>query len=225
MYRSQRLSQTVSSNIVEFTSERMWPDVKRSIFASERKINRPNIIFIMADDLGWGELGCYGQKQIQTPNIDRLALEGMRFTDAYSGSAVCAPSRCNLLTGMHGGHAYIRDNHEIGGWETHRGQLPIPDKTLTIASILKKQGYATGCFGKWGLGAPGSSGDPIKQGFDRFYGYNCQRHAHNLYPKYLISDRKREPLQGNNRGLTGENYAPKCIADEMLKFIRKNKSV
>jgi len=188
--------------------------------ASSRK---PNIIFIMADDLGYGELGCYGQKKIKTPNVDELAAQGMLFTDYYTGSAVCAPARCNLMTGMHGGHAYIRNNSEVGGWDSFRGQLPIPEDTVTIAELLKKQGYITGAFGKWGLGEVGSTGDPLNQGFDRFFGYNCQRHAHNLFPNYLVSDAGEVKLEGNTRGLTGEKYAPQMIADEMLKFIRNNK--
>ncbi len=183
----------------------------------------PNIVFIMADDLGYSELGCYGQKWIRTPNVDRLAAEGMRFSDFYSSSAVCAPARCSLMTGKHGGHAYVRNNYEVGEWDSFRGQLPLPEGTETIASVLKKQGYATGCFGKWGLGEPGSSGDPLKLGFDRFFGYNCQRHAHNLYPRYLINIDRKEILEGNDRGLTGEKYAPQLIADEMLRFVRANK--
>jgi len=184
---------------------------------------KPNIIFIMADDLGYSELGCYGQKLIQTPNIDRMAADGMRFTDFYSSSAVCAPARCSLMTGKHGGHAYVRDNFEIGEWDSFRGQLPLPEGTETLASVLKSQGYVTGCFGKWGLGEPGSSGDPIKLGFDRFYGYNCQRHAHNLYPRYLVNNDRKEILEGNDRGLTGDKYAPQLIADEMLNFVQHNK--
>jgi arylsulfatase len=185
--------------------------------------DRPNIIFIMADDLGYSELGSYGQKKIRTPNLDRMAREGMRFTDYYTGSPVCAPARCNLMTGLHGGHAYVRNNHEIGAWETHRGQLPLPDREVTIAEVLKQRGYATGAFGKWGLGEVGSSGDPLKQGFDRFFGYNCQRHAHNLFPKYLVDDAGKRTLPGNTRGLTGETYGPQTIADEMLKFIRDHR--
>lgn len=184
---------------------------------------RPNIVFIMADDLGYAELGCYGQKLIRTPNIDRMAAGGMRFTDFYSSSAVCAPARCCLMTGKHGGHATIRDNYEIGEWDSFRGQLPLPQGTETVASVLKGRGYATGCFGKWGLGEPGSSGDPLKQGFDRFFGYNCQRHAHNLYPRYLVNNDRKEILEGNERGLTGKQYAPRLIADEMLRFVRANK--
>ncbi len=186
---------------------------------------KPNIVFIMADDLGWKELGCYGQEKIRTPNVDRLAAQGMRFTQYYSGSAVCAPARCNLLTGKHGGHAYIRNNHAVRGEDpkAFTGQLPIPADEVTIAETLKARGYATGCFGKWGLGRPGSSGDPLDQGFDRFYGYNCQRHAHNLYPRYLVDQRSKDPLEGNTRGLTGEQYGPQRIADEMLDFVRQHR--
>ena len=197
---------------------------------------KTNIIFIMADDLGYQELGCYGQQKIKTPNIDRMAAEGMRFRQYYTGSAVCAPARCNLMTGKHGGHAYVRNNSEVGGWDSFRGQIPLPAETVTVASLLKQQGYVTGAFGKWGLGEAGSTGDPLNQGFDRFVGYNCQRHAHNLYPKYLqVRSNPYQPisagfrksdkitLEGNTRGLTGKHYAPQVIADEMLKFIRENK--
>lgn len=183
---------------------------------------KPNIIFIMADDLGYQELGCYGQKKIKTPNIDGLASEGMMFTDYYTGSAVCAPARCNLMTGMHGGHAYVRDNGEVGGWDTFNGQTPLPSGTETIATVLKRQGYATGAFGKWGLGRVDSTGDPLNLGFDHFVGYNCQRHAHNLYPNFLINDKNKMPLEGNTRGLTGKQYAPQVIADQMLDFVREN---
>ena len=184
---------------------------------------KPNIIYIMADDLGYAELGSYGQKKIKTPHLDKLAAEGMRFTDHYTGSPVCASARCSLMTGRHGGHSYVRTNYEIGSWESHRGQLPLRPEDVTIAEILKAEGYATGAFGKWGLGEPGSTGDPLNQGFDRFYGFNCQRHAHNLFPKYLVDDRERRPLKGNTRGLTGETYGPESVADEMLKFIKANK--
>jgi len=184
----------------------------------------PNIIFIMADDLGYGELGCYGQTKIETPHVDRLAKEGMRFTQYYAGSAVCAPSRCVLMTGQHGGHAFVRNNLRANVEEMEfPGQHPIPSESLTVAEILKERGYATGCFGKWGLGRVGSSGDPLKQGFDRFFGYNCQGHAHNLYPKYLVSDTKNVSLEGNTRGVTGKKYAPALIADQALSFLRQHK--
>jgi arylsulfatase A len=184
---------------------------------------KPNIIVILADDLGYGELGCYGQKRILTPDLDRMARQGMRFTDGYTGAPVCAPARCNLLTGKHAGHAFIRDNKEVGTWESFDGQLPLPAGTETIASLLKRAGYATGVFGKWGLGGVGSTGDPLKLGFDTFFGYNCQRHAHNLYPEYLIKDTEKFVLEGNTGGAAGRLYAPQVIADHMLAFIRANK--
>jgi len=185
----------------------------------------PNIVLIMTDDLGYAELGSYGQQKIETPHLDQLATEGMRFSQFYAGSAVCAPSRCTLMTGLHAGHAFIRSNGEVrpGDERVFHGQLPIPSNTTTIASLLKQAGYATGAFGKWGLGEVGSSGDPLRLGFDRFFGYNCQRHAHNLYPRYLVDDDKQLPLPGNDRSATGEQYAPQLIADEMLKFVRQHK--
>jgi arylsulfatase len=152
---------------------------------------KPNIILILADDLGYNEIGAYGQKKIRTPNIDRLAQEGVRLTDHYSGSPVCAPSRAVLLTGLHTGHAYIRDNDEMGFrgdvWKDPalEGQRPLPAGTFTMATMLKRAGYATAAVGKWGLGGPGSEGDPNKLGFDLFFGFLCQRVAHNHYPAYL----------------------------------------
>jgi arylsulfatase A-like enzyme len=143
----------------------------------------PNIVFILADDLGYGDLGCFGQKLIQTPNLDRLAAEGMRLTQHYSGNAVCAPSRCVLMTGKHPGHAFIRDNRQVR--KDAEGQYPIPQDTVTLPKLLKARGYATGGFGKWGLGGPDTSGEPMKQGFDRWFGYNCQAVAHNFFPTYL----------------------------------------
>ena len=132
---------------------------------------KPNVIFILADDLGYRELGSYGQKKIKTPYLDQLAREGMRFTRNYSGNAVCAPSRCVLMTGKHPGHAYIRNNGEF----KPEGQRPIPLNEVTMAKIFKKEGYMTGAFGKWGLGGPGTEGDPMNQGFDRFFGYRKNR--------------------------------------------------
>jgi len=186
---------------------------------------KPNIILIMADDLGYQELGSYGQTKIRTPHLDRMAAQGMRFSQFYSGSAVCAPSRYNLMTGKHAGHAIVRSNYEVKDPDSgiFGGQLPLPKDELTIAETLKAQGYSTGCFGKWGLGGAKTTGGPLNKGFDRFYGYNCQRHAHNLYPKYLENDLEHETLPGNTRGQTGETYAPQRIADEMLRFVRENK--
>ncbi len=162
----------------------------------------PNILLILADDLGYGELGSYGQSHIRTPNLDRLAAEGLRFTQAYSGSPVCAPSRCTLLTGLHTGHAFIRDNdemHERGDvWNDPEleGQRPLPEGTVTVGHLLQHRGYATAAIGKWGLGWVGSSGDPNRQGFDHFYGSICQREAHNHYPTHLWDDGDKD-LLGN----------------------------
>jgi arylsulfatase len=179
----------------------------------------PNIIFILADDLGYAEVGCYGQKKIKTPQLDRMAAEGLRFTQFYAGNAVCAPSRCVLMTGKHAGHAYIRNNKEI----KPEGQEPIPAETVTIAKLLKARGYATGATGKWGLGGPGSSGDPNKQGFDLFFGYNCQRHAHNHYATYLWRNDQKIPIDGNDGGATGKTHSHDLFEAEALKFIETSK--
>lgn len=191
----------------------------------------PNIILIMADDLGYGELGCYGQKWIKTPNIDRIASQGMRFTQFYSGCPVCAPARCMLMTGKHSGHSYIRDNgnpkdrqgkgRAADGY--FPGQHPIPDSEVTIAEVLKTQGYATGATGKWGLGYEGSTGDPNRQGFDLFYGYLCQVHAHNHFPRFLWNNGTREAFPGNNRKLDGTTHSQDKFAQNAVKFIRDNK--
>ncbi len=182
--------------------------------------SKPNLIFILADDLGYAELGCYGQKKIRTPNLDRMAAEGMRFTQAYSGSAVCAPSRCVLMTGLHAGRAFVRDNREI----KPEGQHPIPAGTVTIAKLLKAKGYATAAVGKWGLGPPGSEGDPLRQGFDHFFGYNCQRHAHNYYPAYLWRNDKKIELEGNDgKSATGKTYSHDLMESEALEFVRSRK--
>ena len=141
----------------------------------------PNIIYIIADDLGYGDLSFNGQEHFSTPNIDRLAAEGMFFPRHYAGSTVCAPSRSVLMTGLHTGHTPIRGNREV----QPEGQYPLADSVVTLPEYLKQAGYTTGAFGKWGLGAPGSEGDPVNQGFDHFFGYNCQRLAHNFYTEYL----------------------------------------
>jgi arylsulfatase A-like enzyme len=197
--------------------------------ASRSSTDKPNIIFIMADDLGYGDLGCYGQAQIKTPNIDKLAAQGMRFTDHYAGCTVCAPSRCSLMTGLHTGHTYVRGNKEI----KPMGQLPLPPDTVTVAKLLKQGGYATALTGKWGLGGPDSTGIPNKQGFDYFFGYLCQRHAHNYYPEFLFRNEERVPLPGNKvanpredgAGVAVERgqYSADLIADEALKFVKANK--
>lgn len=157
---------------------------------STRASRAPNIVLIVADDLGYGELGCYGQTKIATPHCDRLAREGMRFTDGYSGAPVCAPSRCVLLTGKHMGHAHVRDNREI----KPEGQEALPRGTTTLATLLKGAGYATACIGKWGLGAPDSPGVPAHQGFDRFFGFLCQRKAHDHFPQEVWRDGARIQL-------------------------------
>ena len=179
------------------------------VSAAERK---PNIIYIMADDAGYGDFGCYGQKKFTTPNIDRIAAEGMRFTQHYSGSTVCAPTRCSLMTGMHTGHCYVRGNRSV----KPIGQTPIPADTVTVAKLLKQAGYVTGAFGKWGLGFPGSEGDPIKQGFDEFFGYNCQSNAHTYYPTWLFHNEQKIALDG-------KTYSHNLIMAEALRFIRNNK--
>lgn len=172
---------------------------------------KPNVIYILLDDAGYGDLSCYGQKKFQTPNIDRLATEGMKFTDHYSGSTVCAPTRCVLMTGVHSGHAFVRGNREV----QPEGQAPMPADIVTIPRLLKKNGYATGAFGKWGLGSPGSVSDPAEH-FDVFYGYNCQRQAHTYYPDHLWRNFEKVPLDG-------ETYAHDPIMEASLDFIREHK--
>lgn len=186
----------------------------------------PNVVLILADDLGVGELGCYGQSKIRTPNLDALARDGMRFTEAYAGSCVCAPSRCVLLTGQHTGHCQIRDNKELGGWErgNREGQQPLREKTMTLGRWLQGQGYKTAAIGKWGLGGPDSPGMPWIQGFDLFFGYLCQRQAHNYYPEHLWRNWQKVPLEGNVwQNQVGKRYAPDLMIDEALGFVRANK--
>jgi len=194
-----------------------------------RQKKKPNIVYILADDLGYAEVGCYGQTKIRTPNIDKLAAEGMRFTQHYSGNPVCAPSRCALMTSLHSGHGQIRDNKQVGGtegWElgsTIGGQWPLNAGTVTVAKILKDAGYTTGAFGKWGLGRVGTTGDPNQQGFDHFYGYICQRQAHTYYPNHFWRDSQVEWIEANKDGKEGA-YSHDLIAAEALKFVRANKS-
>ncbi len=179
---------------------------------------KPNIIYILADDLGYGDLSVYGQQHFSTPNIDRLASEGVRFTQHYAGSTVCAPSRSSLMTGLHTGHTPIRGNKE---WKPE-GQWPMPADTYTMAEMFKEAGYVTGAFGKWGLGYPGSEGDPNKQGFDEFYGYNCQRIAHNYYPFHMWHNQDKIIL-ANNAGQGRGTYGPELIHQQALKFLEENK--
>ena len=189
---------------------------------------QPNIIFILADDLGYGDVGCYGQKRIKTPHIDRLAREGMRFTDFYAGCTVCAPSRCVLMTGLHMGHCYVRGN----AGQRDRSIQILRDQDVTVAEVLKTAGYTTALCGKWGLGEEDSIGAPNKQGFDYFFGYLNQHHAHNYYPAYLFENGKRHPLknvvpgQGEfGSGVASEKveYSPDLIAAAALKWVEQNK--
>ena len=216
-----------------------------SLLGCKPAVRSPNIIYILADDLGYNEVGAYGQSIIQTPTLDQLAADGMLFTQHYSGSPVCAPSRGSLLTGKHTGNAYIRDNFEMGGWgpDEPEGQLPLPDAEITIAELLKPLGYKTGFVGKWGLGGPDSEGHPVRQGFDLFYGYLCQRVAHNYYPTHLWHNEDPDSLEGNtyfaahqrideplesNEGyyerFTGAQYAPDLMLSSALEFIESNKN-
>jgi len=179
---------------------------------------KPNIVYILADDLGYGDLSFLGQKHFQTPNLDRMAQEGMIFTQHYAGTAVCAPSRSSLMTGLTTGHTPIRGNKSV----EPEGQWPIPDSTYTVAEMLQQVGYVTGGFGKWGLGFVESEGDPNKQGFDEFYGYNCQSLAHNYYPDHLWDNHNKVILEGNS-GDKFEEYAADMIHNRALQFIEKNK--
>jgi arylsulfatase len=198
----------------------------------------PNIVFILADDLGYADIGCYGQAKIRTPNIDALAAQGMKFTQHYAGNAVCAPSRCVLMTGLHPGHAWVRNNREV----KPEGQFSLPADAITIARVLKDRGYATGAFGKWGLGGPNAPGEPWKMGFDRFYGYLCQMQAHNYYPESLWDNDKVVKLDNPPIPLatklpegadpttsesyaqyTGRQYSADLIAEQARAFLRQHK--
>ena len=206
-----------------------------TVLAQAHQPKQPNIVFLLADDLGYGDLGCFGQTKIHTPNLDTMAQEGMRFTRHYAGNAVCAPSRCVLMTGMHPGHAEVRDNREA----QTEGQYPLSASSITLAALLKQQGYATGAFGKWGLGPVGSVGDPNMKGFDEFFGYNCHRQAHNYYPTYLYRNNTKIPLNNlafspyqklqkgadplaaeSYSGFAGNQYAPDLIAEQARNFIK-----
>lgn len=200
----------------------------------------PNVILIMADDLGIGELGSYGQQRMATPRLDAFAEEGVRFTRFYSASTVCAPTRCSLLTGKHTGHASIRGNKEVGGWGLNQGegQHPLPDEEVTLAEVLRQKGYATACVGKWGLGGPGSEGHPLRQGFDFFFGYLCQRQAHNYTPTHLWRNHDVFLLENNRYfgahqrlssppetydSFMGEQYAPELMLEQAEEFVTRSK--
>ncbi|MBL7222373.1 MAG: arylsulfatase [Candidatus Brocadiae bacterium] len=194
----------------------------RGIAAPARK---PNIIFIMVDDLGYGDLGCYGQKLIRTPHLDRMAAEGTKFTDCYAGSAVCAPTRCVLMTGLHSGHCTRRGNRakaDLPGEGKNRGLVPLRPTDYTVATHLRKAGYVTGGIGKWGLGNPGTTGSPDKHGFDHFYGYLDQVHAHSYYPTWLWRNDQRQELAGNQGGKR-QQYAHDLFEADTLDFIRRSK--
>jgi arylsulfatase A len=207
------------------------------VFAQQK----PNIIYIYADDMGYGELGSYGQQKIKTPNLDKIAKEGIKFTQHYTGAPVCAPARCMLMTGKNSGHSYIRGNYELGGFEDENegGQMPLPEGTFTIAKLMQQAGYITGAIGKWGLGMSNNTGDPNKQGFDYFYGYLCQKQAHNFYPTHLWENGKWDTLKNPyiqvHKPLAkdapdtafdyfkGKEYSVTKMAEKTLEFIKENK--
>jgi len=205
----------------------MKPSIPVTLFASlaltscgqqKKEKPLPDIVFILADDLGYGDLSCYGQQKFNTPNIDRLAQQGILFRQHYTGCTVSAPSRSCLMTGLHTGHTPIRGNK---AWQTE-GQWPLPAASFTLAEMLKAKGYATGAFGKWGLGYIDTEGDPNSQGFDEFFGYNCQSLAHNYYPDHLWRNHEKILIHENDSGKTG-GYSPDLIQKEALDFIEKNK--
>ncbi|MFO0863085.1 MAG: arylsulfatase [Gemmataceae bacterium] len=185
--------------------------------ASSQEAKKPNIIFILADDLGYGDIGCFGQKKIKTPNLDRMAAQGMRFTQAYAGSTVCAPSRCALMTGKHTGHARVRGN----------ALVPLRPSDITVASLLQRLGYFCGLVGKWGLGEPATTGVPDKHGFGHFFGYLNQTHAHNYYPDYLWRNQEKITL-GNvvEKGVATKRvqYSHDLFTEEAVRFLEKQKS-
>ncbi|MFP6677607.1 MAG: sulfatase-like hydrolase/transferase, partial [Pirellulaceae bacterium] len=189
-------------------------------------IAKPNIIFVMADDLGYGDLGCYGQQVIKTPHIDQLATGGLRFTQCYAGSTVCAPSRSVLMTGKHTGHTTVRGNFGTGGVQGlggGKGRVPLRKQDVTVAEILKQAGYVTGMTGKWGLGEPNTSGQPNSQGFDEWFGYLNQRRAHTYYPTYIWRNRQRVDLDGNRDGKQTQ-YTHDMFVNFALEFIRENQA-
>ena len=179
---------------------------------------KPNLIFVLSDDIAQGDLGCYGQKLIKTPRIDKMAAEGTRYLQAYCGTSVCAPSRSSFFTGLHTGHCPVRGNYEV----PPEGQLPLPDETVTIAEVAKSAGYETATFGKWGMGFFTSTGSPARQGVDHFFGYNCQRHAHSYFPTYLYDDDQAILLPGNDGQGVGQTYAQELIQNDMIKWLRAN---
>lgn len=221
----------------------IWVLLCYSVAAGAQRTKAPNIIYIYADDLGYGELGCYGQTKIKTPNLDRMAKEGMRFTQHYSSAPVCAPSRCMLMTGKHPGHSYIRGNYEMGGFEDNMegGQMPLHEGAYTIPKMLKERGYATALVGKWGLGMAGTTGSPLQHGFDYYYGYLDQKQAHNFYPTHLWENDRWDTLNNTAfkvhasidpktatdadfKKFIGNDYAPAKMTEKALRFIDAQKS-
>lgn len=188
----------------------------------KRQISKPNIIYILVDDLGYGDLSSYGQTKFSTPHIDKMASEGMRFTQHYAGSSVCAPSRAALITGLHTGHTRVRGNYEIGPKGFGAGVALRPED-ITVAEILKGAGYKTGLVGKWGLGVDGTTGEPAKQGFEYMFGFLNQGHAHFHYPEYLWRNGKKVELTGNLNGKR-EQYAQDLFTEDALKFVEQNKN-
>lgn len=207
---------------------------------AQKTTAKPNVIYIFADDLGYGELGCYGQKKIKTPNLDRLAAGGMRFTQHYSSAPVCAPSRCGLMTGRHTGHTYIRGNYELGGFEDDKegGQMPLNEGAFTLGHLFQKAGYKTGAIGKWGMGMANTTGNPNQQGFDFFYGLLCQKQSHNFYPTHLWKNGEKVPLNNpfirvhqpmaegdeNYEYYVGKEYAIDKMTEAATGFITENKN-
>jgi len=186
--------------------------VSSAVLAADAKGGaKPNVVFILADDLGYGDVGCFGQDKIKTPNLDKMAEEGMRFTASYASTSVCAPSRGSLMCGQHTGHAPIRSNKEL----PTEGQTPLPEGTFTVAKLFQSVGYKTAAFGKWGLGFVDSTGAPDKMGFDYFFGYNCQRKAHDYFPEYLWRNQDKVELGG-------KTYSPQVMSQDTLKWLREN---
>jgi arylsulfatase A-like enzyme len=204
---------------------------------------RPNVIYMLADDLGYRELRAYGQAKIRTPHLDRMAAEGVKFTQHYSGSPVCAPSRAALLTGLHTGHGVVKDNLEFGGWsdDEERGQMPLPRGTFTLARMFRDAGYATGAIGKWGLGGPGTEGEPNEHGFDYFFGYMDQKQAHNYYPTHLWRNGQRVALNNpyfnphqklsgppddpaSYAAFKGQDYTLDVMTNDALRWIREQQA-
>lgn len=191
--------------------------VSLAIAATTHAADQPNLIFVLSDDIAQGDLGAYGQKLIQTPNLDRMCQQGTRYLSAYTGTSVCAPARSSFFTGLHMGHCPTRANREIAP----EGQRPLPPNTVTIAKILKSAGYKTATMGKWGMGMFDTSGSPFKNGIDHFFGYNCQRHAHSYFPDYLYNDAERFEIP-ENRGGKKAVYAQELIQQDVLRWVDAN---